>query len=833
MVGKHNKPLVSIVILNWNGLEDTKLCLESVRNLKYPNYEIIVVDNGSNKDDKDYLSDLGDITYISNRKNKGFTGGHIDGYKSAKGDYILLLNNDAVIDSAYLDEALPVFDDPKVAVVGGRSYFWNNDEPLFDTSNKFYSYMTVDPITAETTLQTSDYGCIQEVNSVSGAAVVVRRNVIEEVGYLWAPFFAYYEETDLFARMKRAGYKIIYNNKLHIWHKNGASSDSQGGSSFFYNYIFRNRYLFAIRNFDDAYLKLFKKAYFNNFLGHLLRVLRSEADRRIVIAHAKAMRYVYTNRSRLYKSRKKLKSSSIDVSYNSKLITEQTGISLVIDSSDLDHDSVATLLSKLSNDTNPLHEYIVITGDIQSNDLAETKNVRTIVNKGYFDVAPINLGYLAAIFPWVAVGSPQTITDIDRYTESIANSYLDNSIEAIKLWNETALFNKSFLDLVGGFSYKSKHLTETINHAVKYAYVKSCLYTNETIDVSHKQRETIISQIATDRKITASQLTSRFDRFINKHYHLLQVYNVVRWFCVPSISLRRKAGRIKNFLLFTVTLNRKKIATELRYVREELYAERMKIKNSGSTKSLRQITNKFTKSQLKSIANIPVFIICFERVNDLSKLVTKLESIGLNKIIFIDNDSTFPPLLDYYKNSPYQVLRLKRNIGHTSPWSLSIIRTLIPYGYYIVTDPDVIPTNSCLANNPIEKMLSIHKKYKGYQKVGLGLKIDDLPQHYPLRQDVINWESQFWKTQLSNNIYEAGVDTTFALYKPNTYTYMLHPSIRTGEPLTARHMPWYTNPSNSTAEDVYYKARANANVTSWNVDELPERYKKELQKNKK
>ena len=193
MVGKHNKPLVSIVILNWNGLEDTKLCLESVRNLKYPNYEIIVVDNGSNKDDKDYLSDLGDITYISNRKNKGFTGGHIDGYKSAKGDYILLLNNDAVIDSSYLDEALPVFDDSKVAVVGGRSYFWNNDEPLFDTSNKFYSYMTVDPITAETTLQTSDYGCIQEVNSVSGAAVVVRRSMIEEVGYLWAPFFAYYE----------------------------------------------------------------------------------------------------------------------------------------------------------------------------------------------------------------------------------------------------------------------------------------------------------------------------------------------------------------------------------------------------------------------------------------------------------------------------------------------------------------------------------------------------------------------------------------------------------------------------------------------------------------
>ena len=92
----------------------------------------------------------------------------------------------------------------------------------------------------------------------------------------------------------------------------------------------------------------------------------------------------------------------------------------------------------------------------------------------------------------------------------------------------------------------------------------------------------------------------------------------------------------------------------------------------------------------------------------------------------------------------------------------------------------------------------------------------------------MEWEQQFWKTELRPNIFEAGVDTTFALYKPGSYNYTLHPSIRLGEPHVARHMPWYSDPSKLSDEDAYYKLRANANITSWNVDELPERYQKEM-----
>jgi hypothetical protein len=126
--------------------------------------------------------------------------------------------------------------------------------------------------------------------------------------------------------------------------------------------------------------------------------------------------------------------------------------------------------------------------------------------------------------------------------------------------------------------------------------------------------------------------------------------------------------------------------------------------------------------------------------------------------------------------------------------------------------------------------LKIHKNFSEYKKVGFGLRIDDLPDHYPLKSSVVAWESQFWSHPLGENIYEAGIDTTFAVYKPFTYSYMLHPSIRTGEPYVARHLPWYTDPANQTDEDIYYRYRADANVNSWDAGELPERYKKELYK---
>jgi hypothetical protein len=213
----------------------------------------------------------------------------------------------------------------------------------------------------------------------------------------------------------------------------------------------------------------------------------------------------------------------------------------------------------------------------------------------------------------------------------------------------------------------------------------------------------------------------------------------------------------------------------------------------------------------------------------LEKLLERIKPIGMKNIFIIDNDSIYPPLVKFLNDNKlrYQILPTGSNVGHTVPWDSSIIKTLVPKSFYIVTDPDVIPIKDC-PETFIKDMLNIHGKYRYHQKVGLGLKIDDLPDHYELRDSVIEWESQFWKNSIEENLYEAGVDTTFALYKPFTYNYFINPSIRTGGLLMARHLPWYSDSRKTTPEDIFYKGRASSDITSWNLDDLPDRYKKEM-----
>jgi len=289
--GKPTEPLVSVVIVNWNGLEDTKACLEHTRHQTYKNIEIIVVDNGSADSSVNELRKIQDIRLVENSKNLGFTGGHIAGYQVSSGKYILLLNNDAVMDKNYIVKAVNYIEDnPSVAVLGGRAYLWDDDNPLFDRANRFYAYQNINLITAEGIFPQADLGVPQEVNNVSGSCVMIRRTAIEKVGYLHEPFFAYFEEVDLFARMKRAGYGVIYNPELAIWHANSKSS-SRKGSTFSHYMMMRNRYRFAVRNFDSWALRKFLKFYLRMGFVSTIKSILPGQDQHYARANAKAFYY--------------------------------------------------------------------------------------------------------------------------------------------------------------------------------------------------------------------------------------------------------------------------------------------------------------------------------------------------------------------------------------------------------------------------------------------------------------------------------------------------------------------------------------------------------------
>lgn len=829
MANSQPYPLVSIVILNWNGLDDTKICLDHVFKLDYPNFEVIVLDNGSKTSQKEYLSKQKNIIYVDNPKNTGFAGGHDDALPYTHGEFILLLNNDAVIQSNYLKQAMRHFDDPKVAVVGGRSYFWNDDAPLFDESNPFYAYMSINPISAETTLMTQDYGVVQEVNTVSGSSVVVRKSVINELGYLYRPFFAYYEETDLFARYKRAGYHVLYDPKLHIWHKNGASSGAQGGSSFFYYHIFRNRFMFALRNFDKGFLPKFLKNYYKSFIKSLLDAPRGPVQRRLATSYAKAVGATIKDLPIILRDRKEL-AKSLSTAYSQQILDEQVAVSLIIDATNATQEELSALENLYAHDTNPLHEYIVITKD-DTRSSSRIGNFRYVVDRHYFAVSPLNIGVVAASYDWVVLSDTCEKVDLSAHTRSIAATY-DTNIRVIPPSSilPNIAIAKSYLQKMGGVTRSRNSLAKNIAYITDYATFEHTLFGDATQQI--KDSHSLHAQVSYDNHLLSLQTPSRWLTFLAHHYRALQLTNLLSWLFNLKIALRLKLARLKNLFLFAFTLRRKLLATELKHIRNEaqIYSQKGGALKISHEQSL--TIKKITRATRDSISEIPIFIICFERVNTLKVLVQWLERAGHTKIIFLDNDSTYKPLLEYYEQSPYQVIRLYRNVGHTGPWSLGAIRMLVPDQYYIVTDPDVIPNEDC-PTDAISHFLDLHKKNPSHIKVGFGLKIDDLPDYYPLKQSVIEWEGQFWKDELTHNVFEAGLDTTFALYKPFTYFYTLNPSLRTGEPYTARHMPWYANPLEQTEEDRYYKLRASANVTSWNVDELPDRYKKEMGRAKK
>lgn len=201
---------------------------------------------------------------------------------------------------------------------------------------------------------------------------------------------------------------------------------------------------------------------------------------------------------------------------------------------------------------------------------------------------------------------------------------------------------------------------------------------------------------------------------------------------------------------------------------------------------------------------IPIIINNYNRLTYLQKLIDSLTSRGYNNIYIIDNNSTYPPLLDYYQRCPYTVFRLKKNVGYLALWQTGIFKKF-SRSYYVYTDSDMCIDEGC-PDNFMQHFLELHKKYKMAQKVGFGLRIDDLPDCFKNKGKVIDHESRFWSHQMEKGVYKAEIDTTFALYKPfcGGKADRYHQTFRTGFPYVIKHLPWYEDSGNLSEEEIYY-----------------------------
>jgi hypothetical protein len=201
---------------------------------------------------------------------------------------------------------------------------------------------------------------------------------------------------------------------------------------------------------------------------------------------------------------------------------------------------------------------------------------------------------------------------------------------------------------------------------------------------------------------------------------------------------------------------------------------------------------------------IPIIINNRNRLTFLIQIIESLKSRGYNNIIILDNNSTYPPLLDFYKTTDCNVVFLDKNLGYDALAKISLYKK-IRKNYFVYTDPDILPIEEC-PDDFLKFFLETLKKYPTVQKVGFSLKIDDLPDKYESKLQVIAWEKKFYDNQINDKLYFARIDTTFALHRPyaTISTKGRYKMIRTSYPYAARHLPWYNDSSNLSEEETFY-----------------------------
>lgn len=228
------------------------------------------------------------------------------------------------------------------------------------------------------------------------------------------------------------------------------------------------------------------------------------------------------------------------------------------------------------------------------------------------------------------------------------------------------------------------------------------------------------------------------------------------------------------------------------------------------------LSEKMFPSSFKSGKEIPIIINNFNRLSTLRLLIESLEKRNYVNIYIIDNHSTYPPLLEYYKGLPYKVFYLKDNLGFKALWKSGLSK-LFCKDYYIYTDSDVIPIEEC-PSDFIEYFFTILRKYKYARKVGFSLRIDDLPDKFRNKNEVIEWEKRFYSSFNKDGLYKAPIDTTFALYRPRVGLSRSRyvESYRTPYPYQACHLPWYLDSNNLDEEEMYYIEHC-SKTTAWST----------------
>jgi len=241
--------LVSILTVNYNQAAVTADLLRSLRRIRYPNIEVVVVDNGS-KEDCRWLSEaFPEIVLLFSGSNLGFAGGNNYGLSHCSGAFVLFINNDVEVEPDFLEPLVRAFIDfPQVGMVSPRIHYF--DEPgliQYAGSTPMNPFTIRNATVGYRQKDVGQYLDIRPTAFIHGAAMMVSKEVLETVGSMSEDYFLYYEELDWCSRVLRSGYQVIYVGTSLVHHKESVSVGKLSALKTYY--MTRNRLLYARRNF--------------------------------------------------------------------------------------------------------------------------------------------------------------------------------------------------------------------------------------------------------------------------------------------------------------------------------------------------------------------------------------------------------------------------------------------------------------------------------------------------------------------------------------------------------------------------------------------------------
>lgn len=255
--------MVSIITVNYNSLDVTCELLDSIRRNSFKDVEVIVVDNASSTSPEGFLKKhYPEVKLIQSEKNLGFAGGNNLGIRASRGDFLFFLNNDAELTDGAIETMLALFKRVPGVGIASPKICYHNAKPGSEPDVIQYAGTThVHLLTArnsilgERQIDNGQFSSATPTAYAHGAAMMVPRKVVNEVGLMPEEFFLYYEELDWCERIRRAGYEVWIEPSAKVYHKESYTVSKISALKTYY--LNRNRLLFMRRNRTKIQWSLF------------------------------------------------------------------------------------------------------------------------------------------------------------------------------------------------------------------------------------------------------------------------------------------------------------------------------------------------------------------------------------------------------------------------------------------------------------------------------------------------------------------------------------------------------------------------------------------------